>query len=255
MRDLLVKHYGYKRQNIVYLVDKPEPGDETDGAPTAERLKLAVEQFRQKFGDKDSSSFLFYYSGHGGYIKGARQDYGVLQPAEFFGKLAGLPSSHTGWDMQVLVGDIRKGVPSRHVMLLLDCCYSGWAVGAKGDDELSTHLGSMWKERAEVVLTAGSKGQRAWEDEIEERAWVWGGHSAMTAFVLEGLAVGAEGVAAADANKDHVVTDEELAKFVKERVPSSVEEQKHAKQTPTLFRFDASLPQSGQFLFVPGEKR
>ncbi|UQA60720.1 caspase family protein [Polyangium aurulentum] len=254
MRDLLIKHYGYKRQNIVYLVDKPEPGDETDGAPTAERLKLAVEQFRQKFGDEDSSSFLFYYSGHGGYIKGARQDYGVLQPAEFFGKLAGMPSSHKGWDMTELIGDIRKGVPSRHVMLLLDCCYSGWAVGAKGEDELSTHLGSLWKERAEVVITAGSKGQRAWEDEIEQRAWVWGGHSALTAFVLEGLAVGAQGVATADANKDHVVTDEELARFVKERVPRSVEEQKHAKQTPTLFRFDESLPQSGQFLFVPGAK-
>jgi hypothetical protein len=76
----------------------------------------------------------------------------------------------------------------------------------------------------------------------------------MTAFVLEALAVGASGVAAADVNKDHVVTDEELARYVVARVPKSVSEQKHAKQTPTLFRFDDSLPRSGQFLFVPGEK-
>ena len=251
MRDLLVQKYGYKRENIIYLVDQPAPGDKADGAPTAEGLKLAVEKFRARFGDKEDSSFLFYYSGHGGYVKGARQDYGVLQPSEFFGKRANLPSSHKGWDMQDLVSDIRKGVPSKHVMLLLDCCYSGWAVGAKGDDELETHLGSLWKERAEVVLTAGSKGQRAWEDDPDERAWSWGGHSAMTAFLLEGLAVAAAGTAAADANQDHVVTDEELAKFVKERVPRSVKEQKSAQQTPTLFRFDASLPKSGQFLFVP----
>lgn len=251
MRDLLIQKYGYKRENIVYLVDKPEAGDTSDGNPTAEQLKLAVEKFRAKFGDKDDSSFLFYYSGHGGYIKGARQDYGVLQPSEFFDKRAAMPNSHKGWDMQDLLSDIRKGVPSRHVMLLLDCCYSGWAVGAKGDDELEAHIGSLWKERAEVVLTAASKGQRAWEDEPEERAWAWGGHSVMTAFILEGLEVGAEGTAAADANADHVVTDEELAKFVKERVPASVRAQKNTKQTPTLFRFDASLPKRGQFLFVP----
>ncbi|HRI67169.1 MAG TPA: caspase family protein [Polyangium sp.] len=251
MRDLLIQKYGYKRENIIYLVDKPEAGDSSDGNPTAEGLKLAVEKFRTKFGDKDESSFLFYYSGHGGYIKGARQDYGVLQPAEFFDKRADLPNSHKGWDMQELLGDIRKGVPSRHVMLLLDCCYSGWAVGAKGDDELEAHVGSLWKERAEVVLTAASKGQRAWEDDPEQRAWAWGGHSVMTSFIIEGLAVGSSGTANADANTDHVVTDEELAKFVKERVPESVRAQKNTKQTPTLFRFDASLPKSGRFLFVP----
>lgn len=251
MRDLLIQKYGYKRENIIYLVDKPEGGDSSDGNPTAEGLKLAVEKFRTKFGDKDESSFLFYYSGHGGYIKGARQDYGVLQPSEFFDKRSALPNSHKGWDMQELLGDIRKGVPSRHVMLLLDCCYSGWAVGAKGDDELDTHVGSLWKERAEVVLTAASKGQRAWEDEPEERAWAWGGHSVMTSFILEGLTIGAEGSAGADANKDRVVTDEELAKYVKEHVPASVKAQKNVKQTPTLFRFDASLPKSGKFLFVP----
>lgn len=251
MRDLLIQKYGYKRENIIYLVDKPEGGDSSDGNPTAEGLKLAVEKFRAKFGDKDDSSFLFYYSGHGGYIKGARQDYGVLQPSEFFDKRAALPNSHKGWDMQDLLSDIRKGVPSRHVMLLLDCCYSGWAVGAKGDDELDAHVGSLWKERAEVVLTAASKGQRAWEDEPEERAWVWGGHSAMTSFILEGLTVGGAGTAAADMNTDHVVTDEELAKFVKEHVPASVRSQKNTKQTPNLFRFDASLPKSGRFLFVP----
>lgn len=251
MRDLLIQKYGYKRENIIYLVDKPEAGDTSDGHPTAEGLKLAVEKFRSKFGDKDESSFLFYYSGHGGYIKGARQDFGVLQPSEFFDKRAALPNSHKGWDMQDLLSDIRKGVPSRHVMLLLDCCYSGWAVGAKGDDELDAHVGSLWKERAEVVLTAASKGQRAWEDDPEERAWAWGGHSVMTSFILEGLTVGAAGTASADSNTDHVVTDEELARFVKERVPESVRAQKNTKQTPTLFRFDASLPKSGRFLFVP----
>jgi hypothetical protein len=152
--------------------------------------------------------------------------------------------------MQRLIDDIKKGVPSRHIMLILDACYSGWA-GSKGDDDLDERVRSLWKERAEVVLSAGSKGQRAWEDEVEEKAWVWGGHSVMTAFVLEGLKRTSEGFAGADKNKDGIVTDEELAAFVKERVPASVKQLKKATQAPAMFRLDQGYVKSGQFLFVP----
>lgn len=251
VRELLIKEYGYSRENIVFLVDKPEGGERVDGAPTAEVMKSKVERFRSRFGDDENSTFLFYYSGHGGYIKGAQSDFGVLQPSGFFTTLKEQPYQHRGWDMQRLVDDIKKGVPSRHIMLILDACYSGWA-GAKGDDDFDTHVRSLWKERAEVVLSAGAKGQRAWEDESEQRAWVWDGHSVMTAFVLEGLRRTGEGLANADANKDKVVTDEELAGYVREKVPSSVERFKNkAKQTPGLFRLDQGRVRSGQFLFVP----
>jgi hypothetical protein len=250
MRDLLMRDYGYKREDIVFLVDKAEGGERVDGPPTAEVMKTQVERFRSKHGDDENSTFLFYYSGHGGYVKGAQADFGVLQPSGFFTTLKDQPYQHRGWDMQRLIDDIKKGVPSRHIMLILDACYSGWA-GAKGDDDLDERVRSLWKERAEVVLSAGSKGQRAWEDEIEEKAWVWGGHSVMTAFVLEGLKKGSDGFAGADKNKDRIVTDEELAAFVKERVPGSVKQFKKATQTPAMFRLDQGYVKSGQFLFVP----
>lgn len=250
MRDLLINEYGYKRDDIVFLVDKAEGGERVDGAPTAEAMKAKVERFRTKHGDDDHSTFLFYYSGHGGYVKGAQADFGVLQPSGFFTSLKDQPYQHRGWDMQRLVDDIKKGVPSRHIMLILDACYSGWA-GAKGDDDLDDRVRSLWKERAEVVLSAGSKGQRAWEDEVDEKAWVWGGHSAMTAFVLEGLRRDKEGYAGADKNRDKLVTDEELTGFVKERVPASVTQLKKAIQTPAMFRLDQGYVKSGQFLFVP----
>lgn len=254
VRDLLIRDYGYKREQILFLIDdKPEPGETIDGAPTAEGLKLAVEKFRERLGNDDRSSFLFYYSGHGGYIKGAQKDYGILQPSGFFSKFKDQPYEHRGWDMHKMVEDIKKGVPSKHIMLVLDCCYAGWA-GAKGDDDLETTLGTLWKERAEVVLSAGAKGQRAWEDEVESKAWVWDGHSAMTAFLLAGLKKGSDGVAAADKNQDHVVTDEELAMFVRGKVPPSVAEFKQkAQQTPQFFRLDQNLTKSGQFLFVPAK--
>lgn len=251
MRDLLMRQYGYKREDILFLVDKPEGAEKVDGAPTAESMKSAVERFRSKHGDGENSSFLFYYSGHGGYIKGAQSDFGVLQPTGFFTTYKDQPYQHRGWDMQRLIDDIKKGVPSRHIMLILDACYSGWA-GAKGDDDFDARVRSLWKERAEVVLSAGSKGQRAWEDEPEKGAWVWDGHSAMTAFVLQGLSRDASGTANADKNRDKLVTDEELAAFVREKVPASVKQFKNkAIQTPGMFRLDQGYLKSGQFLFVP----
>lgn len=248
VRDLLVKRLGYRRENVLFLVDRPEAGEATDGAPTAAGLKLAVERFRARYAADETSSFLFYYSGHGGYEKGARKDFGVLQPSGYFENEA-LPMSDRGWDMQELLDDLRKGVPSKHVMVVLDACYSGWAVGAKGDERLSPELRTLWRERAEVVLTAGTKGQRAWEDEAEEKAWQWGGHSALTAWLLAGLGEG--GRAKADANGDRVVTDEELARYLRERVPQAVRASRRAEQTPQFFRFDEQLPKSGQFLFIP----
>lgn len=249
VRELLVTKLGYRPENVLFFVDRPEPGEATDGVPTAANLKLAVEKFRDRTQADETSSFLFYYSGHGGYEKGARKDYGVLQPSGYF-EHPEEPMSVRGWDMQELLDDLRKGVPSKHVMVVLDACYSGWAVGAKGDERLAGELKSLWAERAEVVLTAGTKGQRAWEDEVEPGAWQWSGHSALTAFLLEGL--GASGTPQADENADRVVTDEELARFLKARVPAAVRASKRAEQQPQFFRFDEHLPKSGQFLFLPG---
>lgn len=250
VRAMLIQRLGYKPENVLYFIDAPEPGEATDGVPTAANLKLAVERFHERGSVAESSSFFFYYSGHGGYEKGARKDYGVLQPSGYF-EHPDVPTSVRGWDMQELLDDLRKGVPSKHVMVVLDACYSGWAVGSKGEERLSDAVKSLWAERAEVVLTAGTRGQMAWEDEREQAAWRWGGHSALTAFLLEGL--GASGAAQADVNGDRVVTDEELARFLKARVPAAVREGKQATQQPQFFRFDEQLPKSGQFLFLPGD--
>ncbi|MBI5543618.1 MAG: caspase family protein [Deltaproteobacteria bacterium] len=250
VRELLVQKYGYAPENVLFYVDQAEPGERVDGAPTAANLRLGVERFRERFGEHDPASFLFYYSGHGGYEKGARKDFGVLQPTGYFDHPE-LPISDRGWDMQELLDAIHKGIPARHVMVVLDACYSGWAVGAKGDEVLRPELMSLWKERAEVVVSAGTKGQRAWEDEEDQRAWAWGGHSAFTAFLLQGLTPTTGAPPPADRNADGVVTDEELAKYLRTRVPEAVRALKRAEQVPQFFRFDDQLPQSGQFLFVP----
>jgi hypothetical protein len=232
VRDALVGQFGYRPQNVITFIDDEPQGPQ----PDAVTLKLAVERFRERYPKASAnSSLLFYYSGHGGYEKGARKDFGVLQPKGYFER-PDEPMATRGWDMQELIDDLRKGIPSKHVMVVIDACYSGWAVGAKGDLTLSPELRSLWAERAEVVLTAGTKGQRAWEDDE--------GRSIFTRYLIDGLAKG-------DSNADGVVTDEELAAYLKSKVPEAVRDRRHAEQMPQFFRFDEALPKSGQFLFVP----
>lgn len=54
-----------------------------------------------------------------------------------------------------------------------------------------------------------------------------------------------------DRNGDGIVTDEEIAEYVSNRVPASVREARQDKQTPLFFRLDSERATRGQFLFVP----
>ncbi len=245
LRDLLVDDYGYRTENVEVFLDEPATAE--SDLPTAERIKKAVEDLGDRIGDVRRSSFLFYYSGHGGYVKGARRDFGTLQP-HAFDTSESQPLSHRGWDMQRILVDITKSIESNHLLLLLDCCYGGWA-GAKGPGELSPEVTEYWDETARAIMTAGTRGQQAWEDDPHQP--VWDGHSAFTRFVIEGLTVEPGGLAIADENEDRVVTDEELHAFVRARVPGAVLDAKSARQEPQLVRVENELPRSGKFLFIP----
>ena len=112
MRALLISKLGYAPENILYLIDKPGSDEKTDGPPTAANLRLQIEKFRARFSAREESSFLFYYSGHGGYEKGARKDYGVLQPSGYFENLRCRCRTAAGTCRSCSTGSA-KGVPSR----------------------------------------------------------------------------------------------------------------------------------------------
>jgi uncharacterized caspase-like protein len=235
MRDLLVESYGYEPMNVVLLEN-----------PTETVLKKTFEDWKLTHGEDADSTFLFYYSGHGGYVESTKLDWAALAPKGYYTNDA-LPRTERGWDMTVMPREIDRAVASPHIMIIIDACYSGWT-GAKGGDELDGRVRAFWKKKAHVVLTAGDKGQRAWEDDVDSP--VWGGHSAFTYQLLQALSV-VDGVARADANKDRIVTDEELASFVQEWTPPAVAHEKQAKQDPRFFRLDDYEAEVGQFLFVP----
>jgi hypothetical protein len=245
LQRLLIDHYGYDPDHIMLFVDDEDAT--ADQHPTASNLRLGLERFEERFGRQPESSFLFFYSGHGTYRRGARRHYGLLQPAGFFESDG--PEDERGWDMQDVRESIQKHIRSRHVMILLDSCQAGWATESMGDVELPPELRSNWEHPAEVVLAAASRSELAWSDDPTNPRW--DGLSVFTYALLNGLTPDADGAVRADANHDGVVVDHELASYTREQVLALVRRANKPDQHPQFRRWDESGAVRGQFLLVP----
>lgn len=244
LRDALVRDFGYLESNVELMVDDARARDRI---PTARNIRLALEGFRER-GVREDSSFLLYYSGHGDYRRGARVQYGVLQPAGYFEE--GAPEAERGLDMQLLRNEIQKSIRSRHVMVVLDACRSGW--GTAGAPPSSHHgVHERWNDPTFVVLAASGQAQLAWSpgDDDPRR---WGGLSVFTHSLLRGLGAGTDQLPA-DEDGDGLVADEELFAFVAQEVPALVRVAcgSGERQEPQFRRFAVEGSETqGQFLFV-----
>lgn len=242
MGTLLVEHYGYDADNVRVMVD--DGNSSPDDVPTATNIRIAIEELRETV--PAETSFLFFYSGHGENVRGARRRYGILQPTGFFS--SDRPEAERGFEMAHLREELQNHVRSRHVMMLIDACKSGWSAHDPGGSR-SAPAGVLrdWANRTEVVLTSSSQNQTSWSDRPE-----FDGLTAMSVVVIEGLTPGPDGSIAADLDGNSIVTDEELAMLVRREVPLRVAAAVDGwQQTPQFHRF----PQQdtpGQFLFIPG---
>lgn len=243
-RDHLVGSLGYADANVVLMVDD-HPSDPSL-EPTASNIRSALEGFRER-GLRDDSSFLFFYSGHGDYQRGARVQYGVLQPAGYFRGES--PEHNRGIDMQLLRNDIEKSIRSRHVMVLLDACRSGWSTTGATSTQTTVH--ERWSDPTFVVLAAAGRAQEAWSPPADDPQR-WGGHSAFTHAVLAGLGA-SDDRAPADRDSDGLISDDELFRYVREEVPRLVGAAmgSRVRQEPQFQRFEVQgASAAGQFLFV-----
>src|SRR5262249_40609697 len=134
--------------------------------------------------------------------------------------------------------------------VILDCCFAGtfrWAhmrdVGWAGEEEAK-----IYRERydryiespAWQVLTSASSDQRAFDVLANGRDEGGGGHSPFARASRAGLG------GAADYTKDHIITADGLAIYVRERVAPATESV-GARQVPQLFALERH--DGGQFVF------
>jgi len=237
VRRLLVNHYAFPAENVRVLLD---------GEATKPSILQALTDLADKCGAEDR--VLVYFSGHGHTLplpQGGQRGYLVpsdvtLKPAEV--KLRGRVEQDC-----VPMTELRQKatlLAARHVLFLMDACYSGLAISGKSftADLPQVHLPHYLKtsalRRMLGILTAGAAGEEAAEDpEI--------GHGFFTKKLLDAREPVESTILADTAparEPDGVVTLAELAAYLITEVPRASRNRQHPQE---------AKENEGQFLFIP----
>ncbi len=248
--ELLIKYYGFDRDNIKLLTDTPKNPDDkddpdltADGMPTAEQVRKAVDEIGAKTGkyqDGSRTNFVFFYGGHGNPLTTyGDQKIGYLVLSGF----KPTDPDNTGFDMGYLVKFISQRVASTHQILLIDCCYSGFVINSRGLDESNkSAIYSMWKNRARAVITAGKSDQESLEK---------GNRALFTSNLVEALTPDPYHNIPADKNHDGVVTDQELHDYLARTVSQEAETYSRHLDPQYVRALPDTNDDVGQYLFIP----
>jgi formylglycine-generating enzyme required for sulfatase activity/uncharacterized caspase-like protein len=204
---------GFRRDRITVL---------TDRQATKARIEEALgDRLRQQAGREDR--VLVFFAGHGMTVKlRSGEEEGYLIPVD--GDPSRLFSTAVSMSALRQISDL---IPAKHVLYVVDACYSGYAVYNRAiADEL---IDEMVKKPAIQILTAGRQG-----DQAQEKA----GHGVFTDVLIRGLR------GEAFAGRGWLALDQ-LGAWVRERVYA----ESNKKQVPQY----GNMSGDGQFVFLkPG---
>ncbi|BDC49847.1 hypothetical protein F183_A21630 [Bryobacterales bacterium F-183] len=235
--------------------DVHPPLVEATGAEIRELLHTII---REKVGENDR--VLFYFAGHGIAADGDDGPAGYLVP------LDGDPDDvkSTFIPMSELQ-DALTSLPCRHLLLVLDCCFSGafqWA--SRFRDVRSAVPKRIYKERfdrfvmdpAWQVITSAAYDQKALDvldgKAIGDRGVSGAGdqttlHSPFARALFEGLA--GEADIKGEREGDGVITATELYAYIRDRIePKTIEAGQELRQTPGFFPLKKH--DKGEFVFL-----
>lgn len=217
VKDLLIQKYNFKPDHVFTLLN---------GQATRQNIlsllgdKLADPRMVQR----DDRVFVFY-AGHGATRKLASgRELGYIIPVD-----AGLTNFEGSAISMTNFQDISEAIPAKHLLFVMDSCYSGLALTRGGNTPPSqNYLNEISRREARQMFTAGGADQQVADNGPN-------GHSVFTWTLLQGL----DG--RADLNGDGVITASELAAYVAPAVSAL------SHQTPTF----GNLPgtEGGDFIF------
>ena len=217
--------------------DSPDEWVLRNGGATRVAIEALIDDLGQNLEADDN--LVFFYAGHGaelpiefdGEVVGRT---GYLVPVGVKGPLESAESQYV--EIEQLLEDIAK-LPARHVLVILDSCYSGMAL----DGEFKTRGGGATQQASDLM---GRRSRRVLTSAQADQLAADGGenfpeNSLFTGWLTEGLqraADGAEGEPHPDSDEDGLITVTELFAFVSGRVGSASE----SRQTPDFgaFKFD-----------------
>ena len=190
-------------------------------------LRIVADELPRKTGPNDR--VLFFFAGHGqteelpGGIKR-----GFLIPVD--GDLNNLYAKSIPMNV---VADISQRIPAKHILFLMDACYSGlaFARSAPISSQMPDYLNKITSARTRQIITAGGAGEQVFEQE---------GHGLFTKRFLEALDRGG------DSNGDGVLTAFELGYYLRSRVST----ESANRQTPVF----GTLEGEGEFVFLTQQR-
>jgi tetratricopeptide (TPR) repeat protein len=201
----------------------------------ATKQTIVNELLRFKSESEENDLFVFYFAGHGTAVSDHEgKERGYLIPVDF--------KDENNIDEQGismgLFKDICDTMPNKHILFLVDCCYSGYGLTRsyaikkepEGDD-IREYLDAVTGARAVQLLTAGGKNDLAHERE---------GHGIFTSYlldVLEGKTIHKD---------DGVVSTLEMASYIKQNVINKTK----GRQNPAF----GYLLGNGDVVFITGKQ-
>jgi len=217
IRKLLITEFGFPKGNVRILIDKEA---------TLTNIKNDLYEIAHMANEEDR--ILVYFAGHGETrtLKN-RVEKGYLIPTD--GNLDKISSTCLP---MTEIKDIANETVAKHILFLMDACFSGLAaVDTRGIDRSTDgYIEKIVRDHARQIITAGGKG----EEVIEKDEW---GHSAFAKNLIHGLKT-----AVADQDYNGYITADELGSFLQKRVFIDSDNQ----QMPLKARFGSG---EGEFVF------
>jgi len=218
IQDLLIKKYNFKPDHVFGLFDKD--------ATRENILSLLGDKLANPDMVKREDRVFVFYAGHGAtrHLASGR-DLGYVIPVD-----AGLANYEGSAISMSNFQDIAEAIPAKHLLFVMDSCYSGLALtrGGSAPAGLQNYLQEISKREARQMFTAGGADQQVADTGPN-------GHSVFTWTLLQAL----DG--RADLNGDGVVTATELAAYITPAVSAL------SHQTPAFGNLPGS--EGGDFLF------
>lgn len=215
---LFTKVFGY---NVETLVGKNA---------TKKKILERLQHYRDNLGENDA--FLFFFAGHGQTLKkDSHGRVGFLLPHDADIAERNINNLQV-WKAKAVemteIAEITTAMKARHVLLLVDACYSGFMGRRSGIFDGRKDLEKLLDFKSRLVITAGTEGQSALEDpEIK--------HGLFTAALLHEL------------SKKEPMSATEVFVSVRERVANMSK----GAMLPQRREMEFS---EGEFVFLPKEQ-
>ncbi len=228
-----------------YSFESPDEWLLTNDQATGPAIRQLVDDLRRNLQPDDN--LIFFYAGHGAEIAdvvGGEEvgRTGYIVPVEAKVPVDQAPSQYL--EIEDLLESLAR-LPSRHVLVILDSCYSGMALEGnfKTRGETTQQATDLMRRVSRRVLTSAQSDQLAADGGAD-----FPDNSLFTGWLIEGLRRGAQGgtsdAPSPDTDEDGMITVTELYAFVRGRVGSASD----SRQTPDFGAFE--LDQRGELVLT-----